>query len=158
MFKTINSSDECLFVERLFNKTILNFTFLRRIKYYHLPCQNAAPQLSCFYDEQHICLCQQLDNQQRVTNCLKFNHNATFNYRGQSGCLHDGQCFQENTTCSRISVCKCPICYYGPRCQLNTNGYSLSLDAILGYHIQQNINIVSQSKAVLISLLIVYYV
>ena len=62
--------------------------------------------------------------------------------------------FKNNTTCPRISICLCPVCFYGTRCQFSTNGFSLSLDAILGYHIRPNINISHQPSAVLISLIL----
>ena len=65
-----------------------------------------------------------------------------------------GQCFEEQTFCSRASICRCPICCYGVRCQLSTSGFSLSLDAILGYHIRPNLNISHQPSAVLISLVL----
>jgi len=78
------------------------------------------------------------------------------NCSGQSGCLNGGKCYQENINCPRISMCQCLDCYFGRICQLDTNGYSLSLDAILGYHIQPNIRISQQSHAVLISLMIVF--
>jgi hypothetical protein len=34
--KTLNSSDRCLNINELFNETILKYSPLRRIKYYHL--------------------------------------------------------------------------------------------------------------------------
>ena len=69
-------------------------------------------------------------------------------------CENGGECFEEQRTCPRVAVCKCPKCYYGSRCQLSTNGFSLSLDAILNYHIRPNVNISHQPWAVLISLIL----
>ena len=63
-----------------------------------------------------------------------------------------GECFEEQTSCPRISICKCPVCFYESRCQLTSNGFSLSLDSILGYHIQPNISFTNQPIAVSISL------
>jgi hypothetical protein len=152
--KSLNSSDLCLHINELFNKSIANLSLLRRIKYYHLPCQTKKLwELKCFYDDLHLCLCQQIDHQ-RVANCFEFDHHMNSNFSGQSGCENGGQCFQERTTCPRVSVCQCPPCYYGARCQFSTSGFSLSLDAILGFHIRPNSNISLQSAAVLISLIL----
>jgi hypothetical protein len=49
-----------------------------------------------------------------VSNCFEFDYNMSLYCSGQSGCENDGQCFQEYTTCPRISICQC---YYGARCQ-----------------------------------------
>ncbi|CAF4723770.1 unnamed protein product, partial [Rotaria sp. Silwood2] len=55
--KMINSSARCQHINELFNETFVQMHVLRRIKYYHLPCQNYSSNLSCFYDDSHICLC-----------------------------------------------------------------------------------------------------
>ncbi len=151
--RKLNSSDRCLHISELFNKTFANSSLLRRIKSYHLPCQTNGSQLKCFYDEIHLCLCQQIGHQY-VANCFEFDHNTSLDCFGQSACENGGQCFQEQTSCPRVSVCRCSICYYGARCQLSTSGFSLSLDSILGYHIQPNLNISHQPAAVLISLIL----
>ncbi|CAF1497157.1 unnamed protein product, partial [Adineta steineri] len=49
---------------------------VQRIKYYHLPCQNSPLNVSCFYDEVHMCLCYEHGNQ-RLANCFEFNHHMT---------------------------------------------------------------------------------
>jgi hypothetical protein len=152
--RTIRSSDRCLNINELFNETILNFNLLRRIKYYHLPCQmNLTQHISCLYDELHLCLCQYHQGQY-VANCLEFGHNKKMDCSGKSGCRNGGDCFQDNLNCPTTSICVCPICYYGLQCQLNTHGFSLSLDAILGYHIQPKLNLSNQSRLVIISLIL----
>jgi hypothetical protein len=151
--RTLNSFDRCLNINELFNETFAQSSLLRRIKSYHLPCQTNRSELKCFYDEIHVCLCQQLD-QEYVSNCFEFDHNMSSYCSGENGCENGGQCFQEYTTCPRISICQCPQCYYGARCQLSTSGFSLSLDAILGYHIRANLNISHQPLPVLISLIL----
>ena len=148
--KILNSSDRCLYINETFNETIANYSLLRRIKYYHLPCQT---NLSCFYDEIHLCLCQNV-HQESVANCFEFNHNMNMNCSGQSGCQNGGKCFQEDTNCPRTSICLCSICYHGRQCQLTTNGFTLSLDAILAFHIRPNINIAKQPPAILISMIL----
>jgi hypothetical protein len=152
--RTLHPSDRCLHISEVLNSTILKYDFLRQIKYYHVPCrEDLSKNLSCFYDNIHFCFCQDI-NQQRVTNCFEFEHNLKMNCSGKSGCQHGGECFQDDSVCPKTSLCVCPQCFHGRRCQLSTSGFSLSLDAILGYHIQPNINILHQPNAVLISLIL----
>ncbi|CAF1153792.1 unnamed protein product [Adineta steineri] len=147
--KTLNSFDQCLNISELFNETMMNYHFLRRIKYYHIPCQTNSTLL-CFYDEQQFCLCQQLD-QQRVTNCFNFNHTSSVSCSNGNLCKHGGKCFEENSQCPKYFFCQCPDCYYGIRCEETINGFSLSLDAILAYHTYPNQNLFDQSHAILTS-------
>ncbi|CAF0733292.1 unnamed protein product [Adineta steineri] len=130
--KTINSSDRCAHIHEIFNKTVVNLHHLRRIKLYHLPCQRHG--------------------QQRVANCFEFNHHMTFNCQGQSMCENGAQCFQDSPDCPQRSICICPSCFYGTKCQFSTNRFDLSLDTILGYHILPRINIIHQPLIVQISI------
>ena len=75
-----------------------------------------------------------------------------FDCDGQSECENEGQCFQDNADCPQRSLCICTPCYYGRRCQFSTNGFSLSLDAILGYHILPDVHLRSQPTIVQTSL------
>ena len=133
------------------NKTIAEYDLIRRIKYYHLPCQMYSPHLNCFYDEIHLCLCYNF-NGKRLADCFEFDHNMTFDCSGQNECENGGQCFQNNERCPSRSICMCSPCYYGRRCQFSTSGFGLSLDTILGYHIFPNVNIENQSTIVKFSL------
>ena len=151
--RTLTSNDRCLPIDDLFNQSLTNSPLLHRMKYYHLPCRTKAPQLRCFYDEIHLCFCQQIAHEEYVSNCLQFDHGMNFYCSGENACQNGGQCFQEQTSCPRVSICRCPTCYYGAQCQLSTNGFSLSLDAILGYSIRPNVNLSDQSLPVLISLI-----
>jgi hypothetical protein len=45
----------------------------------------------------------------------------------------------------------CDKCYYGSKCQLDTKGFSLSLDAIFGYYIKPSVSFFKQSKSVKIT-------
>ncbi|CAF4370898.1 unnamed protein product, partial [Rotaria sp. Silwood2] len=149
--KMINPSDRCQHINESFNETFAQMNVLRRIKYYHLPCQNYSLNLSCFYDDRHICLCYDYE-QQRLANCFDFDHNMKFNCLGQSVCENEGQCFQDTPDCPQRSMCICPTCFYGTRCQFSSSGFGLSLDAILGYHIQPHISLIHQSNIVKTSL------
>ena len=142
--KMINLSDRCPSIKELFNETFAQLHLLRRIKYYHLPCDNQSLNLSCFYDDVHLCLCN-IFRGKRLANCFKFDHNMTFDCLGRSVCENGGQCFQDTPDCPTRSTCICPECFYGRRCQFNTNKFSLSLDAILGYHISPYHNLIDQS-------------
>ncbi|CAF4931299.1 unnamed protein product [Rotaria socialis] len=146
--KTLNSSDRCKHISEVFNETIVNLHLLRRIKYYHLPCQKHSSYLSCFYDDIHFCLCNTSSQHQHVANCFEFDHNLKPDCFGQNSCENGAQCFQDSPTCAPTSMCTCPTCFYGRRCQFSTNGFGLSIDAILGYHILPNVSIVKQPYVV----------
>ncbi|CAF1489278.1 unnamed protein product [Adineta ricciae] len=149
--RTLHPSDRCLHINELFNETILNLHILHRIKYYHLPC--SSQPLACFYDETYLCICQ-YHYGQHISNCFEFAHNKTQRCLSRSDCMHGGDCLQDNLKCPTTSLCVCAKCYYGTQCQLSTYGFSLSLDAILGYHIQPKYGISDQSYLVILSVII----
>ncbi|CAF4277584.1 unnamed protein product, partial [Rotaria sordida] len=145
----VKLSDRCPHISELFNETFVQLNLIRRIKYYHLPCQQNSSKLLCFYDDTHICLCYD-HRKQRVANCFEFNHNMKL----ESVCENDGQCFQDTEDCPVRSICICRPCFFRARCQFSSNRFSLSLDAILGYHIQPNISFLNQLTIVKISLVL----
>jgi hypothetical protein len=49
-------------------------------------------------------------------------------------------------------MCICPTCFYGRQCQFSSDGFGLSLDGILGYHIQPHLSMTHQPLIVKISL------
>jgi hypothetical protein len=147
---TIDSSHRCPNISELFNQTFIKLHPLRRIKYYHLPCQKNSSHLSCFVDNDHICFCTD-HGHQRVANCLEFNHNMQPNCLGQSACENNGMCYYDNSNCPTASICQCLECFYGTRCQFNTEGLGLSLDAILGYYIQPYTSILHQPSIIQVS-------
>ncbi|CAF4253811.1 unnamed protein product [Rotaria sp. Silwood2] len=71
--RNINPSDRCRSINEIFIESIMRMHLIQRIKYYHLPCRNRSSNLSCFYDEIHMCLCQDFGDQ-RLANCFLFNH------------------------------------------------------------------------------------
>ncbi|CAF1114194.1 unnamed protein product [Rotaria magnacalcarata] len=147
-------SHRCLSIHELFNKTLVNRHLLRRIKYYHMPCQTRF-DLVCFYDDVHFCLCDLF----RRTNCFEFDHNMTYDCRGYNVCENGGQCFMDDPKCPTSTACVCQDCYYGSRCQFSTKGSTLSLDTIVGYQIRPNIDINRQPfivKVVLILTMIIF--
>ena len=149
--KTIESSDRCHSISELFNQTFLQWHLIRRIKYYHLPCQNRSLNLKCFHDESHFCLCYDYYDK-RLANCFLFDHNLTYDCSSRSECEHGGQCLQDDPACPTRTMCLCQSCYYGRLCQFNTNGFGYSLDALLGDYIRPNRSLSLQPFIIKISL------
>jgi hypothetical protein len=133
-------SQRCSNISELFNSSVLEYNYLRRVKLYHLACQNQI-QLKCFYDKIFMCLC----NTDRFANCFQFNHSTTYDCQESHFCENDAQCFQDKPTCPTEFICVCSECFYGTHCQFSTKTFALSLDAILGYKIQPNTRFTQQT-------------
>ena len=155
--KMIHPSDRCAHLREVFNQTIINLHLLRRIKYYHLPCQNQSAQLSCFFDNTHFCLCNDF-GQHRVANCFEFNASRKHDCFGHSSCENDAHCLQDKPTCPETSVCVCPQCFYGVKCQFSSNLLSVSLDAILGHHIQPHLRVKDQPTIIQVTIALTVFV
>ena len=151
--KFIRSSDRCGQMNEYFNETIVNSHLIRRIKFYHLPCQNNS-LLSCFYDRDHFCLCQNFGFQ-RIANCFEFNSTLIHNCYKLSNCQNNGQCIQDSVQCPQTSRCICEGCFYGSLCQFSSSLFDISLDSILGSHIQPNRSLSHQSQIIHITLFII---
>jgi hypothetical protein len=93
IIKTLKSSDRCPYFKDMFIETIAQSHLIIHIKYYHLPCRWHLPELSCFYDDDYICLCNDFDDQ-RHANCFEFNHNLNRDGFGRSNCENGAQCLQ----------------------------------------------------------------
>ena len=145
----LTPSRRCPSVNNLFNTTVLAWSRLRRVKYYHKPCQDRI-DLSCFHDDIYLCLC----TEDRRANCFEFDHNMTYNCHGDDYCENKSPCFQDHPRCPTIRLCMCPECYYGSKCQFSTDGIGLSLDAIFGYEIQPQKQFHHQRTSVIVSALI----
>ena len=149
--KTIRPSDRCPNIKELFNETFVRWNLIRRIKYYHLPCQNQTVNLSCFHDEVHFCLCYNFHGK-RLANCFRFEHNRTYDCFGRSECEGNSRCLQDHETCPTQSMCICDNCFFGRKCQLRTDQFGLSLDVILGYQILPTNSFSLQPSIIKISL------
>ena len=145
----------CPFIHELFNDSFASLHLLRRMKYYQVPCQE-RPTLACFYDELHLCVCTD-GYVQREAICVEINHGFQDRCTGsnQGRCHNGGQCLQKASTCPRMLLCVCRVCFYGGRCQFTTLRFGLNLDAILGYYIQPNIPFLQQPITVRASALVV---
>ncbi|CAF1513822.1 unnamed protein product [Rotaria magnacalcarata] len=134
-------SNRCPSINEIFNETFATQHILKRIKRYHVPCEQSF-NLMCFHDNYYICLCN-LDYQ---SNCFPFDHNMTYTCTGYNFCKNGGFCFVDNRNCPTSSFCVCRQCYFGSRCQFSTEGSTLSLDIILGYQIKTKTSLYYQPK------------
>ena len=148
--KTIHSSDRCAHITELVNRTIVNFHFMRRIKYYHLICQTYSSNLSCFHDEELVCACNQYGNESHPY-CFNSTEIDAKTCRRQNICLNGGQCSQEKWACSNMFWCTCPLCFYGKQCQFSVSRFGLTLDSILSYQIQPQIKLAKQLPPVIVT-------
>jgi hypothetical protein len=147
----VMNSNRCLSITELFNASFVQMHLLRRMKYYHIPCQE-RPNLACFYDEKHMCIC---DHILRQSNCFTFNHSVeNYDCKGENICENGGSCFHDKTKCPSLSTCTCDHCSYGSRCQFSTKGFGLSLDTILGYQIRPNESITGQRLSIKLTIVI----
>jgi hypothetical protein len=136
---SITPSQRCLHIDELFNLSLLILPRIQRMKYYHLPCQTRS-DLWCFFDEVYMCLC----TSDTHANCFEFNHKITFTCRHNDFCENDALCFQDDITCPSSTICICPDCYFGTRCQFYAKGFGLTLDDILRYEIRRNLTFSQQ--------------
>ncbi|CAF1542354.1 unnamed protein product [Adineta ricciae] len=142
-------NQRCAPLHEVLNTTLLNHPLRRRVKYYHVPCQQHR-DLLCFYDETFMCLC----TDERHANCFEFVHNITSDCQDTKYCGNAGTCIQDHPLCPTTFVCVCAQCYYGSKCQFTTEGSGLSLDTILGYHISPHVTIHHQPSVVQVSIAI----
>ena len=152
--RTIQTSDRCLHISEIFNQTFLQWNLIRRIKYYHLPCQNQSLNLKCFHDEKNFCLCYDFHGK-RLANCFEFQHNLTYDCSGRSRCENSGRCLQNHPSCPTRTTCFCQTCYSGHLCQFSIDDFGYSLDALLGYSIQPKKNLSQQPSIIKISLALI---
>ena len=141
---TLKLSDRCMNLSELLNETIVNWHPIRRMKYYHIPCQQRT-DLRCFYDERHICICNQT---LRQANCMPFDHSISYECESSNLCENNGKCFRDRPNCPNSFMCVCEDCSYGARCQISTKVFGLSLDVILGYQFRPNRSFKQQSLTI----------
>jgi hypothetical protein len=83
----VKSSHLCPSIHLLLDKQIATLPFLRRAKFYHIPCKDNL-QLSCFHDSESLmCLC----NKDRYANCFPFHFANKSTCLGRTRCENDGQ-------------------------------------------------------------------
>ncbi|CAF4634839.1 unnamed protein product, partial [Didymodactylos carnosus] len=87
---TIVSLNRCINITRLLNRTIMEFTRYKRVKFYQKPCRENS-ELRCFYDEQWMCLC----NREHYADCFAFDHSTTGCRGIDYLCQNGGYCVQD---------------------------------------------------------------
>ena len=142
----IESKQRCQSIDEL-NKTLSRIEYIQRVKFYPLICRKDL-ELICFYDDHLMCIC----DSKRFSNCFAFKRTMNNNCQERHFCENHGRCFENNQTCPTRLTCICPDCFYGSKCQFSTKGFLVSLDAILGYHIQQNIPLTQQPVIIKLSI------
>ena len=139
------STNRCKNISELFNQTILNdYSYLKRLKMYHLPCSNDS-NLKCFFDEHRMCLCTNT----RQSHCLLFSHS-----RGDCNeCFNDGICLKSHTRNSDLDdnkfVCICSDCTDGSRCQFLLGNYYVTLDMLIGKEMKRGETSFAQQPTVI---------
>ncbi|CAF3923657.1 unnamed protein product [Rotaria sordida] len=99
--RKINPSDRCQSINEIFIENMTQMHLIQRIKYYHLPCQIYSLNLSCFYDDIHICLCQNF-GYQRLANCFTFNHHIKLDNLTLSHSQLERECWEDYSFNSSI--------------------------------------------------------
>ena len=139
---TVQSTHRCRSIKELFDKDILAQSDIRRVKNYQRPCLSNRDSLLCFYDDHLMCLCRK-DN---YTDCMKLETNLKT--CDKKWCNGRGMCVVNDKQCLTYSRCICDECAYGSICQFSTQGYSLSLDGIIGSHILLSASNLSQQSTI----------
>ncbi|CAF4198232.1 unnamed protein product, partial [Adineta steineri] len=149
---SITPNQRCLRINELFNLTLLRLPRIRRVKYYHLPCQTRL-DLWCFFDEIYMCVCTS-DNH---TNCIKFDHQLSYACKHNDFCDNGASCFQDDITCPSGTICICTDCYFGTRCQFYAKGFGLTLDDILRYELRRNFSLSQQRVSIKTSAIVTMF-
>lgn len=144
---TVTPSHRCHHIYELFNKTFVELHILQRLKKYHSPCQKNH-ELMCFYDDEFTCLC----NLDRHANCFSFTPKQNIELNDYTYCEHGSTRLYDRTICPEQSMCLCPDCFHGSRCQFSTKGAGLSIDFILGYYVLPHVSIYDQPTIVKVSI------
>ncbi|UJR12458.1 hypothetical protein I4U23_016634 [Adineta vaga] len=143
LIKTLNFKHRCLHVSERLPNMIMNLSWIKRIKFYHIYFQDVR----CFFDEIYICL---VDRDQLI-DCLLFNHEV-MDCIDHNYCENGGRCLDNKRVDQIQFACVCPECHYGMFCQLTMTQYSLTLDSILGQEILTDVFFYQQKPFVKILL------
>ncbi|CAF0940723.1 unnamed protein product [Didymodactylos carnosus] len=123
----ILTSNHCPYVgELLNNRTIMEFSYMKCIKFYRPACFKLGTK--CFFDGLHMCLC---DGNAHMEYFL-FDHSAG-NCTDKGYCQNGGHCVEpvQKQPIDDFG-CVCQPCFYGQLCQFTITIYSISLDALIG--------------------------
>ena len=140
---SIHAANRCPHVSERLDSTVMNFTWLKRVKFYH----QYFHDVKCFHDEIYMCL---IDDEQ-LPDCLQFNHELN-NCTVRNYCENDGRCFQHKRSGDLNFACVCPKCTGGSFCQRRMEQFYLTLDSMLGDTILTDTSL--QKQPLLIKLLV----
>ncbi|CAF4029208.1 unnamed protein product, partial [Rotaria sordida] len=151
-YKPINTSvisrNLCPNVSELFNETVLyEYSYLKRLKLYHLPCQ-LNHNLRCFFDQYRMCICTKDHN----SHCFRF----SYVYDQCNYCQNNGLCLRQSQKNNPwIYTCLCPKCTYGEFCQFSSSNYFITLEILLGAEMKgESVSFYEQSTIIHITLAI----
>ncbi|CAF4139559.1 unnamed protein product, partial [Rotaria sordida] len=144
---TILPSYRCPYVNDIISENIRQFSFMKKIKYYHHVCKLNA--IKCFIDEIHLCFCTKY----QIADCLIFQQES--NDCPIKYCYNSGKCIRNVYNARWDFGCVCSGCSYGSLCQLKTSQYALSLDALLGRDILVDVTFVNQTILIKLTFAIV---
>jgi hypothetical protein len=90
---------------------------------FHSICSNDS-KLICFESSTYLCYC----DMRRRASCVRYDEDLD----ACSVCLHGGRCVSDGGHLGVISsVCICPSCYSGDRCQFHLNSFEVTYDTLL---------------------------
>jgi hypothetical protein len=92
---------------------------------FHDRCGNRS-NLSCFQSSGYVCYCS---GEKGRASCLRYDED----FDRCSVCLNSGRCIREDQRETASSVCICPSCYSGARCQFHLDSFEVTYDTLL-YH------------------------
>ena len=141
----------CPYINKLFNKSVVQLNPLSRAKFYHDPCVSNEDRV-CFHDENYMCICDRL----RLAKCFIFIQDQ-MNCSTLHSCLNRGLCLQEDEYWNPFDyICICQECFFGDLCQFTTSQYSLSLDVLIGSIVIGGERLMAQPLLVQLCLLLVF--
>jgi hypothetical protein len=108
-----------------------------------------SSSINWFHDEAYLCFCYK----DRLSDCLFFQQEST--QCTTDYCKNNGRCVQNNFNGMWDFGCVCSGCAYGSLCQLTTSQYTLSIDAMLGQDILENVPLTGQPVLIKIVLTVI---
>jgi len=98
----VSTSNRCPHISELFNASVMAYVYLKRFKFYQLPCTENK-NLRCFYDENYMCIC----DRNSTADCFMFDHDGG-KCTGANRCENEAICVQDNVKNPLNYACICP--------------------------------------------------
>jgi len=74
---TLSSLYRCQSIGEIFAESIVEMQLIRRLKYYHVPCQNHSLNVLCFYDDIYVCVCRDFYGE-RLADCIEISRHYPY--------------------------------------------------------------------------------